>query len=361
MKTYKSLYEKIYDFENLYQSYLCARKHKRYREEVLVFTANLEANLISIQNDLIWQTYKVGRYREHYVYEPKKRLVMALPFRDRVVQWAIFRVINPVFAKGFISDSYASIKGRGPQSAAKRVQYWLRLTAKRPEKDYYLKMDVGKFFYRVSHEVLLKLLSLKISDQKVMWLFETIINSEDTAFGLPLGYIDISTAPRLYDVGMPIGNLISQMMANIYMNEVDQYCKRELRIRYYMRYNDDMLILSDNKQKLHEYKRLVEQLLNEKLKLELNNKTAIRPCSMGIDFCGYRVWDDHIKIRKSTALRMKRYLKYTREQYSAGKLPLEKAEGTLQCYLGSMKHFSSYHLKCKILKDFVLVRKDPPK
>ena len=187
MKSYKNLYEKIYDWENLYQAYLCARKRKRYRNEVLAFTANLETNLISIQNDLIWHTYRVGHYREFYVYEPKKRLVMALPFRDRVVQWAIFRVINPLFAKGYVRDSYASIKGKGPQSTAKRIQYWLRLNEHKPEKYYYLKMDCAKFFYRVSHDALLDVLSKKIKDSDVMWLLETIINSEDTAFGLPLG------------------------------------------------------------------------------------------------------------------------------------------------------------------------------
>jgi retron-type reverse transcriptase len=360
VKTYKNLYEKIYDFENLYQAYLCARKCKRYRNEVLAFTANLEANLISIQNDLIWQTYRVGHYREFYVYEPKKRLIMALPFRDRVVQWAVFRVINPIFARGYISDSYASIDGRGTQSAVKKIQYWLKLAQKRPQKYYYLKMDVAKFFYRISHEAILKIISRKIADPKVMWLFDTIINSEDTAFGLPLGKIPVAESTRLYDVGMPIGNLTSQMMANIYMNEVDQYCKRKLRIRCYMRYMDDMLILSESKERLHEYKRLVEQFLNEKLKLELNNKTAIRPCSLGIEFCGYRVWVDHIKLRKSTALRMKRRLNHVREQYSKGKISLEKANEVLTSYLGLMSHCDSYRLKSKILKDYVLVQKEHP-
>lgn len=360
MKTIRNLYEQIYDFENLYQAYLSARKCKRYREQVLAFTANLEENLIQLQNELIFQTYKVGRYHEFYVYEPKKRLIMALPFRDRVVQWAIYRVVNPVFARSYITDSYACIPGRGAHAAVQRLQYWLRLAGSRTGKYYFLKMDVSKFFYRVSHEAILKILSRKISDGRLMWLLRTIIESEDTAFGLPLGYIDVGNAPRLYDVGMPIGNLTSQMLANIYMNEVDQFCKRKLRIHFYMRYMDDMLILSDSKEKLHRYKELVEQFLNEQLRLNLNNKTAIRPVTLGIDFCGFKVWADHIKLRKSTALKMKRRLKYVKGQYSRGLLPLEKANETLNSYMGLMQHCNSYRLRCKILDDFVLVRKDPP-
>lgn len=360
MKKIRNLYEQIYDFENLYQAYLSARSCKRYREQVLAFTANLEENLIQLQNELIFQTYKVGRYHEFYVYEPKKRLIMALPFRDRVVQWAIYRVVNPVFARSYIADSYACIPGRGSHAAVQRLQYWLRLAGNRPEKYYFLKMDVSKFFYRVSHEVILEILSRKISDERLMWLFRSIIESENTAFGLPLGYIDVGAAPRLYDVGMPIGNLTSQMMANIYLNEVDQFCKRRLRIHCYMRYMDDMLILSDSKEKLHHYKELVERLLNDRLRLNLNNKTAIRPVTLGIDFCGFKVWADHIKLRKSTALKMKRHLKYVKGQYSKGLLPLEKANETLISYMGLMRHCNSYRLRCKIADDFVLVRKDPP-
>lgn len=358
VKTIKNIYEKIYDFENLYQAYLSARCCKRYREEVLAFTANLEENLIEIQNELIYQTYKVGKYHEFYVWEPKKRLIMALPFRDRVVQWAIYRVVNPIATKSYITDSYACIVGRGTHNAVQRLQYWLRLVGNRPEKCYYLKMDVAKFFYRIPHEKVFEILSRKFADSRLIWLFKAIIDSENTAFGLPLGYIDVETAPRLYNVGMPIGNLTSQMMANIYMNEVDQFCKRKLRIHYYMRYMDDMLIISDDKRKLQKYKELIERFLNEQLKLELNNKTAIRPCTLGVEFCGYKVWNDHIKLRKSTALKMKRRLSLIKKKYSEGEIPLEKANNALTSYMGLMKHCNSYRLKNKILEDFVLVRKD---
>lgn len=358
MKTFKNLYEQIYNFDNLYQAYLSARKGKRYRDQVLQFSANLEDNLIQLQNELIYQTYQVGRYHEFFVYEPKKRLIMALPFRDRVLQWAIYRVINPIVTKGYIADSYACVEGRGAVAAAKRLQYWLQREEHRHEKEYYLKLDVSKFFYRVNHKVLLEILRRRFgNDAKLMWLFELIINSEETAFGLPLGY-NPGESERIYEVGMPIGNLTSQMLSNVYMNELDQFAKRQLHIRCYIRYMDDVIILSHNKYTLHQYKAEVEEFLNTRLQLNLNNKTALRPTSLGIEFVGYKIWSTHIKLRKSTALKMKRGLNHVKKEYEQGRLPLEKVHETMNSYYGLMQHCNSYNLRKKLSETYVLQRKD---
>lgn len=356
MKRFKKLYPKIYDYENLYQAYLSARKNKRYRSEVLSFSANLEENLIELQNELIYHTYRVGRYREFYVTEPKRRLIMALPFRDRVLQWAIYRIVNPLFSKSYISDSYACIPGRGVHSAITRLQYWLRFECK-AQPMYYLKIDVAKFYYRVDHQILLKILNRKIDDPDLTELLKVIIQSEDTPFGLPLSE-GLRVGARLYDVGIPIGNLTSQMFANIYMNELDQYAKRTLRVRRYIRYMDDVVVLSPSKELLHHYKSIFEKFLNKELHLELNRKTAVRPCTLGIDFCGYKIWPDHIKIRKSTALRMKRHLKLVTEQYAEGTISLDKANETFTSYFGMLKHCDSYLLRKKISETFILKRKN---
>lgn len=356
MKPVKNLFEKIYDFDTLHEAYLKARKCKRYRAEVLKFTSNLEENLINIQNELIYQTYEIGRYKQFMVTDPKQRLIMALPFRDRVVQWAIYLVLNPIFTKTYIEDSYGCIQTRGSHSAIQRVQYWLKAAYRKPNKFYYLKLDISKFYYRVDHEILLKIMGEKIADEKVIWLLEKIVNCEDTAFGLPLGFNINETDERLLEKGMPIGNLSSQMFANIYMNEVDQYIKRELRIYYYVRYMDDMLILSGDKKQLHEYKQLIEEFLNEKLKLHLNNKTCIRPVSLGIEFLGYKVWNTHIKLRKSTALRMKHRLKKLKNQYANGEIELEKIKEITSSFYGMLKHCNSYNLRKQISKTFVLKR-----
>jgi len=358
MKRVQNLYQQIYDFEMLYRAYCNAKHGKRYRDEVLRFTANLEENLITLQNELIHKTYEIGRYREFYVHDPKKRLIMALPFRDRVIQWATYYVLNPIFAKTYISDSYGCIRNMGNHKAIDTLKYWLRKVNKGPKKCYFLKLDISKYYYRVDHAILLDILRRKIDDSDTLWLLEKIINSEDKAFGLPLGFSAHETNERLYDKGMPIGNLTSQMFANIYLNELDQYAKRELRIKYYMRYMDDIVILSDDKKTLHCWRQDIEIFLNEQLRLNLNNKTCIRPITLGIDFLGYKVWPTHIKLRKSSARKMKRRLKVIQKLYACGEMDFEKANATVQSYLGIMKHCNSLRLKNKIFGDFVLRRKE---
>ena len=206
MKPIKDIYPKIYDFENLFIAWESAGAGKRFRDEVLLFENNLESNLIDIQNHLIYGTYECGRYRPFYIYEPKKRLIMALPFRDRVVQWAIYRQLFPIFNRQFIHDSYACRKGMGTHAAADRLQYWLRQTERKPQRFYYLKLDISKYFYRVDHAVLMGILRRKIHDEPLLCLLEKIINCETTAFGLPAGVDPDACLPedRLFDVGMPI-------------------------------------------------------------------------------------------------------------------------------------------------------------
>jgi retron-type reverse transcriptase len=356
LKRYGNLYPKIYDFENLYQAYLLARKYKRYRQDVLEFTANLEENLIQIQNELIWQTYEVGKYREFYVYEPKKRLIMALSFKDRIVQWAIYRILNPIYDKTFISDSYACRVGKGTHAAADRLQYWLRKADRNPQKWHYLKLDISKYFYRVNHKVLIDILSKKIKDERLLWLLKTIIKSGDMKFGLPLGIEPGECKERIPDVGMPIGNLTSQLFANIYLNELDQYAKHKLKIRRYIRYLDDIIILHPDKKHLHYLKREIEKFLNQELKLHLNNKTAIRPISLGITFVGFRIWPTYRKMKKKSAKKMKKRLKYLAKAYKRGEVDFKVVNATVQSYLGIMKQFNSYSLKKKMFSEFVLTK-----
>ncbi len=357
MKRYGYLYEKIYDFENLYEAYLEARKCKRYRPDVLEFTTNLEENLIQIQNELIWKTYEVGRYREFYVYEPKKRLIMALPFKDRVVQWAIYRVLFPLFNKGFYEHNYACRIGKGTHAAADKLQYWLRKVDRKPQKYYYLKMDISKYFYRVDHDIAMKILERKIKDKDTLWLLEKIIRNDHVPFGLPLGADPggCHKCDRLYDKGMPIGNLTSQLLANIYLNELDQFCKHSLRIKYYIKYMDDFIILHNDKKYLRKLKAEIEHFLNGKLELHLNNKTCIRPISTGVEFVGFRIWPTHRRLKKKTALKMKRRLKYLQKAYARGEATFEEVNSSVQSYLGMLKHCNSYNLSNKMLSALVFI------
>lgn len=355
MNRIKNMYSTIYDFENLYLSYVEARKNKRYRNDVLKYSSNLEENLIQIQNELIYKTYQIGRYREFYVYEPKKRLVMALDFKDRIVQWAIYRNLNPIFDKQFITDSFACRIGKGTHKASDRLQYWLRQVARKEQRYYYLKLDISKYFYRIDHGVLMDILKRKIADKDLLWLLDVIIKSNGMKFGLPPGMEpdQCDKEDRLKDTGMPIGNLTSQMFANLYLNELDQYCKHELRLHYYIRYMDDIIILHPDKRYLHYIKDEIETFINENLKLHLNKKTAIRPISAGIEFVGFRIWPTHRKLKKKSAIKMKKRIKYIKKAYKEGRIGFEKVNNTMQSYFGIMQHFNSYKLKKKILGDLV--------
>lgn len=367
MTKIKNVYEHIISDENILRAYYNARKGKRYRKQVLEFTKNLERNLIEIQDELKKEIINYPTYKEFYIYEPKCRLILSQDFKEVVKQWAFYQVLSPLFAKMYITDSYACIKGRGQIAAVKRLYYWLRLVnaprynaikkgldTSSMNKWYYLKIDFSKYFYRVDHEVMLSVLRRKIKDDRVVQWLETRIKSPDMPFGLPAGMKpeDVDINDRLYDKGMPVGALISQMLANVYNDQIDQYAKRNLGIHYYIRYQDDIIILSDDKKQIKEWHKKLEQFANEIMKMELNDKTCIRPINQGIEFCGFRLWATHVKIRKSTALKMKRNLKGVMHRYNKGDITLEKANQVVSSYLGLLKHCDSYALRTEIFGDY---------
>ena len=291
MHKIKNIFPIIYDFENLFNAYKAGIKCKRYRPDVMAYTDKLEENLIELQNEFIWQTYTVGRYNIFYVYEPKKRMIMSLQFKDRVAQHAIYSQLNPYFEKQFIHDSYACRVGKGTHKAVNRLHNWLKQTDRKPQRFYYLKLDIAKYFYRIDHEVLMDILRKKIADKDLLHVLSVIINCEDTNFGLPLGADigDVAFDELLGEVGLPIGNLTSQMFANLYLNELDQFCKHKLHLRYYIRYMDDIIILHQDKKYLEKIKNKIADFLGKELRLQLNKKTCIRPTSMGIEFVGFRI------------------------------------------------------------------------
>lgn len=353
MKRHKDLYSQIYDFNNLYTSYLNARKGKRYRNEVLAFSSNLEENLIQIQNELIWEAYQVSPYRQFFVYEPKKRLIMALPFKDRIVQWGIYLVVNPLLDRRYIEDSYACRIGYGAHKSVAKLQKWLRELQR--FNLYVLRLDVAKYFYRIDHDVLMNILSRIIKDSKTLNLLDVIVRCDHESFGLNLDDTDFSQG-LIPGVGMPIGNLSSQMFANLYLNELDQYIKHELKVKYYMRYMDDSLMLHWDKKVLWEIKNCAESFLEDRLKLRLNEKTCIRAASQGIDWVGFRVWPTHIRLRKSSAKRMKRRLKHLQQLYGAGEIDLDPINASIQSYLGILGHCNSYNLRNKVFSDLVFTK-----
>lgn len=358
IKRLGNLYAQIVDYDNLWHAYQHAAKGKRFRDEVLIFSNNLEANLINIQNELIYHTYQVGHYREFYVFEPKKRLIMALPFKDRVVQWAIYRILMPLIDKRFIEQSCGCREGKGVQLAADILQNWSRKISRTSERPYYLKLDISKYFYRIDHEVLFSILKRMIKDPDTLRLLHTIIFSETKKFGIPVGVGMDDIENRVGWMGMPIGNLTSQLFANLYLNELDQYAKHELHMHYYVRYMDDVIILDEDKRDLHRVLEELDVFISSVLHLQLNNKTCIRPISTGIDFCGFRIWPTHRKLRKKSVRKMKKRLKYLKNAYARGEADFDEIGQTVNSYLGYMKHADCHRLMGKVLNDFRLTRNE---
>ena len=217
-----------------------------------------------------------------------------------------------------------------------------------------LKLDISKYFYRVDHEILMKILAKHIKDELILRDLYNLINCEDTAFGLPEGVQpELCTQEDwLYNRGMPIGNLTSQMFANIYLNELDQFCKHDLHIRYYIRLVDDVIILWPDKEELHGIKDDIERFLAEKLHLELNKKTCIRPAWLPVEFVGALITPKAIRMRKSARKRMVRRMNFIRKLFEIGRIVFEKVSNTMQSYFGLIGTFTAENLLRKIIDEF---------
>lgn len=319
VKSYNNLYDKICDFENIHLAYLKARKNKRYRADVLSFSARLEGNLSNIQSDLINGTYCPGSYRTFCVYEPKKRTIMSLPFGDRVIHHAICNVIEPIFEGRFIHDSYACRVGKGIHKASDRLvsflnkarQYW-------GDSVYCLKGDIRQYFPSINHTILRQILSNKIRCPKTMSLLIKIISSHNSDMG----------------TGIPIGNLTSQLFANVYLNELDRFIKQRLRIKYYLRYMDDFIVLDRCKAYLHWIKMTISSFIDKTLQLKLNSKSDIFPARQGINFVGYKTWHNHRFIKKQS---IKRIIKKYRGMNRRG-ATITEVRSSIASWTGYFKH-----------------------
>lgn len=352
----KNVFDKIFSTENLYEALEDASSGRRYKPDVLAFNFNARDELDTLRKEIMDGSYHIERYYIFYVYEPKKRMIMTIKFRHRVIQWAIYRVVNPILVRGYIRDSYGCIPGRGNLRAMQRLQYWLKQVDRREDRWFYLKLDISKYFYRISHNVLKRILAKKIKDERLLNVLYGIIDCKHTAFGLPPGKSpgEVPTEEMLYEVGMPVGNLMSQMFANICLDLLDQFCKRTLGTRYYVRCMDDIIILGNNKQQLRQWKDRIEVFLENELELQLNKKTCIRPITQGIEFVGYRIWPDRVVVRKSTTLRIKRSLRGVRKKYRDYKITLAEATDTFTSYIGMLGHTDSKALTDKLYSDMVL-------
>jgi len=339
-KTFNNLWCQITCFENLFEAYKEARKGKRYRDDVLNFSYNLEENLINLQNKLLWKLWRPGKFRSFYVYDPKKRLIQAPPFQDRVVHHALVKIIEPLFERKFIYDSYACRKGKGIHAATLRLQAFLRRAKRNWRNVYVLKADISKYFPSINHNRLIQIIARTIRDKNTLWLCERII--KDCGYEVK---------------GIPVGALTSQLFANIYLDQLDHYLKDDLGIKYYLRYMDDFVILERAKPELRELLYRIEEFLACKLLLCFNPKTSISPTNKGVDFAGYRTWATHILPRKRNVKRARRRLKKLARLYSRKLIPLEEFKASLMSFLGYIKHCCGCKTLKEILHELVLIRR----
>ncbi|MFA5086666.1 MAG: reverse transcriptase/maturase family protein [Candidatus Paceibacterota bacterium] len=286
MKSFNNLFDRISSFENIHLAYLKARKSKRYKKDVLRFSFNLEENLFRIKKNLADGSYRHGGYKEFIVRDSKKRTIKAPDFRDRVVHHALCNIIEPIFDRTFTFDSYACRKGKGTHRAVKRLKSFLKKGAGL----YCYKCDIFKYFDSIDHGILISLIEKKIGDKMALRLIKEILGSSFSGDGK----------------GIPIGNLTSQLFANIYLGELGHFAKNLMREKMCLRYMDDFLFIG-RKHRLKAIARKTISFLSKRLKLKVNpKKNSIFPIDKGIDFLGYVIFDSYILLRKDT---VKRFLK----------------------------------------------------
>ena len=336
-KSLKKCFNDKLTFEKLLEAHNRASIGKKQRKEVILFEMDLETNLIKMLKEIRNNNYKFGKYREFIIYEPKERLIKSLPYKDRIVhQWYIEEFIKPFFIPRFIKDTYACIENRGTHKAVLKTQKYMRKMKKENKNYYVLKCDIKKYFYNIDKKILLKLLEKRIEDKKIIEFTKIILGN-------------------INEIGIPIGNYTSQFFANIYLNEFDHYVKEKLKIKYYIRYMDDFILLLSSKKEAKNLKEEINNYLSNKLKLELNKKSCYFINYQGIDFCGYRIFETHILLRKRFKKKMKKNIYLWDKLKKEKKLNYKKMILSLNSFEAYASHSNSYNYILKIkekIKEF---------
>lgn len=318
------MYNNIISVENLLKAWKEFLKGKRNKDDVRKFQYQLSDNILALNEDLKNKVYKHGGYEAFKISDPKPRDIHKASVRDRLLHHVIYRVLYPYFDTKFIHDSYSCRKWKGTHKAMDRFKFFAGKVSKNHTKTcWVLKCDIRKFFASIDHKTLIKILEKHITDKDIIWLLKQVICSFNTE-----GKVD---------VGLPLGNLTSQLLVNIYMNEFDQYVKHKLKQKYYIRYADDFVFLSEDKNPLKQLVSKISQFLEEELKLNLHpNKVYIKTYASGVDFLGWVNFPKHRVLRTATKKRMFRNLK--KKEYK---------KETVESYLGMLGWGNSYKLKQK--------------
>ena len=320
--------------ENLFSAWNEFKKGKERKIDVQEFSLQLEDHLFEMHSSLRNGLYHHSSYVSFFLRDPKLRHIHKAKVADRVLHHAILKVIEPVFEKTFIFDSYSSRKNKGTHKAVKRFHEFARkLSRNNTNVVWVLQCDIRKFFDSVDHQILINLIRKKISDEKTVYLLWNIISSFQVKNGK----------------GMPLGNVTSQLFSNIYLNPLDQFIKRKLRIKYYLRYADDFAILSTDRAVLEKLLPVLEIFLKTQLDLQLHpTKISIRKWNQGIDFLGYISFPFYKIVRTKTRRRMLRKIKEKYDQLEGKEISPLAFNQSLQSYLGILKHCRGHKIYKKI-------------
>lgn len=323
MKRYKDLFDKIVDLDNLYLADKKARRNKSHRPEIIEFDKNKDELLRKLQDDLINERYTTSEYFTFIIREPKERLIFKLPYYpDRIVHHAIMNIMEPIWLKVFIGNTYSCIKKRGIHKALRDIKKAMK---DKENTVYCLKLDIRKFYPSIDHEQLKIIVRKKVKDAKLLRLLDNIIESTD---------------------GVPIGNYLSQFFANLFLTYFDHWLKETKKIKHYFRYADDIIILHKDKNHLHELlKEIKEYVGNIKLDIKANHQ-VFKVEDRGVSFVGYVIYHDYVLLRKNIKKNMcRKAARLNRKP----KLTLEQYKQQMCSHVGWLKHCNGINLKRKIL------------
>ena len=329
MKTYDNLYPNLFDIDNLYLAYKKAKKGKSNKDYVKEFQKDLMNNLAKLRLELFFKTYKPKPLKTFIIRDPKTRKISKSDFRDRVVHHALINILEPIFDRTFIYDSYANRIGKGTLKAIKRLKLFVRkITKNNTRKAYCLKADIKHYFETVNHEILINIIRKRIKDENIINLIKLILENYQQK-----------------DTGMPLGNLTSQFFANVYLNGLDQFIKNKLRVKYYIRYVDDFIILHEDKNILDSYKNKINIFLKNDLKIELHNgKSKIFDIGKGIPFLGFRHFYYHSIPRKNKRKPLNNKIKDLIKEYKETK-DYETLMQRFESILAHLEIGNTYYLR----------------
>ena len=321
-------YQDIISLENLLLAWEEFIKGKKKRRDVQEFSFNLFDNIILLYEELANQTYRHGGYEAFRINDPKPRDIHKASVRDRLLHHAIYRILYPFFDRLFVTDSYSCRVDKGTHKAIERFRQMSYKASRNNTKTcWVLKCDIKKFFATIDHDILLTILREYIFDKDILYLLREVIDSFETATGK----------------GLPLGNLTSQLLVNIYMNRFDQFIKHTLKAQYYIRYADDFVFLSNNKDCLNAILPQIKKFLFQELKLQLHpQKIFIKTLASGIDYLGWVNFPYHRVLRTATKRRMMR------------RVQEHLTQKTMQSYLGLLKHGNTFRLRNEVLNKYWL-------